>query len=49
MQHTTDSEQMQTRVASAIKKKIEKAANAEGISLAAYIRRLLMQHAKEIK
>lgn len=47
MQH--DNEPVQTRVASAVKKKLEKAAGAEGISIAAYVRRLLMQHAKEIK
>jgi predicted HicB family RNase H-like nuclease len=48
MQHT-DNEQVQTRVAPAIRKKLEKAAEAEGISIAAYVRRLLMQHVKEIK
>jgi uncharacterized protein (DUF1778 family) len=40
---------IQTRVPVDVKKKIDKAASAEGLSVAAYVRRLLLQHAKEIK
>jgi predicted DNA-binding protein len=38
-----------TRLPAVTKKKLEKIATADGLSVAAYVRRLLMQHLKEIR
>ncbi len=42
-------ELVSARVPAGTKKKLERAATAEGLSMAAYVRRLLMQHVKEIR
>jgi hypothetical protein len=39
----------QTYLPAALKKKLEKVAEADGLSASAYVRRLLMKHFKEIK
>jgi predicted HicB family RNase H-like nuclease len=44
-----DSEPIQTYVAPSLKRKLEKVASSEDRSLAAYVRRVLEQHAKGIK
>lgn len=44
-----EKEFIQTRIPSDIKKRIDKAAAVEGLSVSAYVRRLILQHAKELK
>ena len=43
----TGREPISVYVSSSIKKKLERAASAEGLSVSAYVRRILMQYAKE--